>query len=541
MRLRGCVACLICVFISVGPEREARSQSPAARDTAKTVWVRVRVKGMIGEDFTSDSMRLALRRARAAKAAVIVLELDTPGGHVDHAEEIVNTIIRSRGVRFVAVVKQALSAGSAITLACRDVYVTETATIGAATSYFVDSRGIAKQLPKDVAEKFQSAWRAVCRKAAQHGGHSALLADAMIDMDFSLSMKKVRGKIVLTKGTDGKVLKRRGRVLTLTAREAVACGLAKGIVTGADALGAKLGVRGWREYSGPAVGDSVSATDSLGGLYELMSAKAAELKLNNASALTPLQRNAALKRWDRWLERQRLQGRKIRWDLRLVESIDVPVSEAESLFKRRTSELSQARKALQRSPGNKYVRNMVRDRQKRLAEARKQLDEMKAYPFFVGGTATDHPGYVVVMAKFGKSSGGYLAGAHRGTVIPLSGQIQELRFGTIRPAAGPRGRGRLLLDTNFGPSRDRKMYMYVWLKMCSVDASRTVSGDGGIGPSDSDEKKAAGLLKIAAMYDANNKPKLARATLKGIVEDYPKTKAAAKARLELGIVDEPKK
>jgi len=361
----------------------------------------------------------------------------------------------------------------------------------------------------------------------------------MIDTDFSLSMKKVGGKVVLTKGTGGQVLKRRGKILTLTAREAVACGFARGMVTGADALGAKLGVRGWREYSGPAVGDSVSSKDSLGELYELLSAKAAGLKLNNVSALTPLQKNAAMKQWGGWLGRQRLEGRKIRWEVRLVESIDVPVSEAEGIYKRRTAELNEARKALQRSPGSKHIRNIVRDRQKRLTEARKQLEEVKAYPFFVGGTATSHPGYIVVMAKFGKSSGDYLAKAHRGTVIPLAGRIQELSFGTIRSTRG--ARGRLFLDTDFGPSRDRRMYMYVWLKMCSVDSARTARSGIRIRPSDSDEKKAAGLLKMAAMYEANNKPKLARATLKGIIEDYPETKAAAKAKLELGILDEPKK
>jgi len=538
MKRRRFAAILICAFVSAGMHQGARAQSPAAADAAKTIWVRVGVKGMIGEDFTSDSMRLALRRARASKADVVVLELDTPGGHVDHAEDIVDMIIRSRDLRFVAVVKRALSAGAAITLACRDVYVTETATIGAATSYLADSEGIAK-LPRDVAEKFQSAWRAVCRKAAQHGGHSSLLAEAMIDTDFSLSMKKVGGKVVLTKGTGGQVLKRRGKILTLTAREAVACGFARGMVTGADALGAKLGVRGWREYSGPAVGDSVSSKDSLGELYELLSAKAAGLKLNNVSALTPLQKNAAMKQWGGWLGRQRLEGRKIRWEVRLVESIDVPVSEAEGIYKRRTAELNEARKALQRSPGSKHIRNIVRDRQKRLTEARKQLEEVKAYPFFVGGTATSHPGYIVVMAKFGKSSGDYLAKAHRGTVIPLAGRIQELSFGTIRSTRG--ARGRLFLDTDFGPSRDRRMYMYVWLKMCSVDSARTARSGIRIRPSDSDEKKAAGLLKMAAMYEANNKPKLARATLKGIIEDYPETKAAAKAKLELGILDEPKK
>ena len=137
------------------------AQPASARPATKGVWVRIPIRGMIGKDFTADDMRGGIQRAKSARADVIVLELDTPGGGIDTAEQIIDMIIRARDIRFVAVVHRALSAGAAITLACPDVFTTETATIGAATSFMADARGIV-DLPKDVAEKFQSAWRAVC-------------------------------------------------------------------------------------------------------------------------------------------------------------------------------------------------------------------------------------------------------------------------------------------------------------------------------------------------------------------------------------------
>jgi membrane-bound ClpP family serine protease len=77
-------------------------------------------------------MKAAITEARTAKAAAIVLSMDTSGGAVTEAEAIVDLIIENKDLRFIALVNKALSAGAAITLACKEIYVTEAATIGAA-------------------------------------------------------------------------------------------------------------------------------------------------------------------------------------------------------------------------------------------------------------------------------------------------------------------------------------------------------------------------------------------------------------------------
>ena len=227
---------------------------PTPQEPKVQSFLLVKVKGAIGEDFTAAKMKAALAEARKAKVAAVVLSMDTPGGSVAEAEAIVNLIIENKDLRFIALVRKALSAGATITLACKDIYVMETATIGAAVSYIPDRRGIPVVLPADVAEKFQSAWRAVCRKAADHGGHSSLLAEGMADRGFAITMRTENGKVILERDGKGEVLKAKGKILTLTAKEAVACGLAKVVVPNVADLGGKLGMPNWKRLGGVDLG-----------------------------------------------------------------------------------------------------------------------------------------------------------------------------------------------------------------------------------------------------------------------------------------------
>ena len=228
----------------------AESQ-PTTQGKPKTAYFLIQVKGVIGEDFTAAHMQSLLYQAEKRMLTVVVLEIDTPGGAVSEAEKIVDLLIAHKNMRFVALVRKALSAGATITLACKEIYMTESATIGAAVSYLRGKDGRPEFLPRDVAEKMQSAWRAVCRKAADHGEHPSVLAEAMVDPDFALTVQREKdGRITLQRvqrgaPAQGEILKEFGRILTLTAKEAVACGLAKGVAPDAPSLGPTLGFASW--------------------------------------------------------------------------------------------------------------------------------------------------------------------------------------------------------------------------------------------------------------------------------------------------------
>jgi len=289
------------------------SKQPGAASKAET-FLLVEVKGTIGKDFTAAKIKAALAEARKAKATAVVLSMDTPGGSVAEAEAIVNLIIQNKDLRFIALVHRALSAGAAITLACKEIYVTETATLGAAVSYVPNRRGVPIALPADVAEKYQSAWRAVCRKAADHGGHSSLLAEGMVDPGFAITMRRVNGKVILERDGKGELVKARGRILTLTAKEAVKCGLAKALVPDVKRLGAKLSIR----QGGVASGTTAEGPAQF---YDLLSDKIDALGLTGNS-LTELGRKTANKEWDSWLKSQlsKVRGTRVSWTLVLVEA-----------------------------------------------------------------------------------------------------------------------------------------------------------------------------------------------------------------------------
>ena len=299
----------------------------AAPNQPQTYYV-IPIKGVIGRHFTVGRMEACLKEAERLKPAVVVLELDTGGGDIIDAERIVDLIIGHKEFRFVAFVHKALSAGATITLACEKIFVSESATIGGAVSYSVGSDGMPQTLPADVAEKFQSIWRAVCRKAAEHGGHPSLLAEAMVDPAFALTMREEGGKPVLERDGQGKMLKAKGRILTLTAREAVECTLAEGVVPDLKAVGQHLGMPDWQEVGGragvqpaDAGGPEKSASDPFAApdaLYEMLFQKVVSLGLTGD--LTQIQEKKALKDWKAWFDAEHLTGRAVEWSMTLIEA-----------------------------------------------------------------------------------------------------------------------------------------------------------------------------------------------------------------------------
>jgi len=317
----GLVWLLAAALVSHAHAEEATPNQP------QTYYV-IPIKGVIGRHFTAGRMEACLKEAERLKPAVVVLELDTGGGDINDAERIVNLIIAHKHLRFVAFVRKALSAGATITLACEKIFVTESATIGGAVSYSVGSDGMPQTLPADVAEKFQSIWRAVCRKAAEHGGHPSLLAEAMVDPAFALTMREEGGKPVLERDGQGKVLKAKGRILTLTAREAVDCTLAEELVPDLKAVGRHLGMPEWQEVGGrqgvqpaDAGGPEKSASDACAtpdSLYEMLFQKVVSLGLTGD--LTQIQGKKALKDWRAWFNAQHLEGRRVEWTMTLVEA-----------------------------------------------------------------------------------------------------------------------------------------------------------------------------------------------------------------------------
>ncbi|MCX5770365.1 MAG: hypothetical protein NTZ09_08850 [Candidatus Hydrogenedentes bacterium] len=131
-----------------------------------------------------DGMRVFVERVirESGGAQAIIFEVDTPGGRIDSAIDISNAIVGTP-VRTIAYIKGmgAISAGALISYSCDDLIMSAEADIGAATPVQATAEGV---LP--TGEKEVSYMRARMRSLAERKGRNPALAEAMVDKDIEL-------------------------------------------------------------------------------------------------------------------------------------------------------------------------------------------------------------------------------------------------------------------------------------------------------------------------------------------------------------------
>ena len=192
------------------------------------------IGGQIGVDVTAGTLREALGEARRVSPAVVVIVFDTEGGDLAQAREMVEVLRQQpQELRIVAYVRKALSGGAVVAMGCREIYMAGNGVIGAGAA-------------EDATAKTAAITGA--RVAAEQGGHPGLVAEGMFDPDVELIVGTVDGKArVFVAGEaaevrEAKVLKGKGRLLTLSGAEAVACGLARGTLDSLENLHGVLGM-----------------------------------------------------------------------------------------------------------------------------------------------------------------------------------------------------------------------------------------------------------------------------------------------------------
>ena len=179
---------------------------------------RVPVSGVI-ELGIAPFLERSIREAAEAGAAAVILDIETPGGRVDAAQRIVKAIAASEIPVYALVNTHAWSAGAMIALAADSIYMTPGSSIGAATPV----SGAGEKAP----EKIVSAMRGEFRALAERRGLDPAIAEAMVDEEIAIEGVVDAGKL-----------------LTLTANEAVDLGVAAGEVDDLDGLLARLDLAG---------------------------------------------------------------------------------------------------------------------------------------------------------------------------------------------------------------------------------------------------------------------------------------------------------
>lgn len=145
------------------------------------------IKGEI-DPRMKRQVELALKHAADTKAEIIIIDMNTYGGELISAKDIVDAIMDFKKPIWVFVNPKALSAGALISLACDSIYMSAGANIGAAT--VVTGQG------EKAPDKYQSGMRSFMRSLAQEHKRDPRIAEGMVDESFKIDGIKEQGQVI---------------------------------------------------------------------------------------------------------------------------------------------------------------------------------------------------------------------------------------------------------------------------------------------------------------------------------------------------------
>jgi membrane-bound serine protease (ClpP class) len=209
-------------LVALGLVAEVAGQVPPAPTARPVVYV-LPIHGVVDLGLAPFIERV-LDAAVAARAAAVILEVNTFGGRVDAAVVIRDALLRARVPTVAFVDKRAISAGALIALAAERIAMADGGTIGAATPVEIGASG---DSPRPVAEKTVSYVRKEFRATAETRKRPARLAEAMVDADVEIPGLNAKGKL-----------------LTLTTEEALRHGIADFSASSVAAVLTTLGLDG---------------------------------------------------------------------------------------------------------------------------------------------------------------------------------------------------------------------------------------------------------------------------------------------------------
>jgi membrane-bound serine protease (ClpP class) len=244
----------------------------AAGEGEGKVWV-IPIRGDIEPSLTAF-VRRETRKALSQGAEYLIFEIDTFGGRVDSALQITSFITSVKNARTVAWVNNSetsmgvsWSAGALIAFSCADIYMAPGTSMGAAAPVTLSPGGGSE----GAGEKAVAAVRSQMAALAEKNDHPVGIALAMVDYDVELWEVSVDGQTrALTlaelermeKDQGSPKIERvglisaEGKLLSLTAGEALRYGLATGLAENREELLSMIGADGKITESSPSAADS---------------------------------------------------------------------------------------------------------------------------------------------------------------------------------------------------------------------------------------------------------------------------------------------
>lgn len=176
------------------------------------------------DNTTRIYLRNGLSEADSLKADAILIHLNTYGGQVDAADSMRTAILYNPIPVYIFIDNNAVSAGALISIAGKKIYMRKGANIGAAT--------VVNQTGSAMPDKYQSYMRSMMRSTAEAHGKDTIIQGRDTTYkwirDPKIAEAMVDERIVIPNLVDT------GKVLTLTAEEALKWGYCDGIAETPD-------------------------------------------------------------------------------------------------------------------------------------------------------------------------------------------------------------------------------------------------------------------------------------------------------------------
>ena len=228
--------------------------------------VAIEIKGaIVGPPFSEmpEQIRKALDKADEDGATLVILEIDSPGGEVGVCDALSRRIFESKTPIISLVVHRAVSGGAMLASAAREIVMTRSARIGDIQPMQVSITGASPGMDDRTAEKIEVDIRTIMKVYAEYYGRPVAVVEAMVSRSSSLYQVHFEsGKIEymtepelrlleenIEKGREKrkiantKILKPTGKLLELSALQAVEYGLASEVVDSLDAFYVARGIK----------------------------------------------------------------------------------------------------------------------------------------------------------------------------------------------------------------------------------------------------------------------------------------------------------
>jgi ATP-dependent protease ClpP protease subunit len=198
----------------------------------------------IGLHIEAQAMKEAISKSADQGPLFILIEISTPGGQLDRIQQICGQISKTKHCQVIAFItggrhRGAISGGAAVAFACDKIFMADNTIIGAASLVAKSAFGpkeIKEVIGEELGEKVVSSWRTHLASMAEQHGRPGILAMAMADREIEVIEVSQDSKNLFIDPVNKNpqqdfvhVWSKKGTLLTLTAQDAVKCGIADNV------------------------------------------------------------------------------------------------------------------------------------------------------------------------------------------------------------------------------------------------------------------------------------------------------------------------